>query len=228
MPGPETPMRGHLLHGYLQFYNSQQWTMAKPEPWIWQHRETSTMTAHDPSRRRKSMVGRGTSPAEFEIFGMVVPLKRPGFLMLRRPTWANVGSADREFAVHYDKQLVTLSKAMEENGVNPYIGEQFYLKPKAFAPKLTLQDKDEIVLTYEGGEFQENAVLFATVTLAVSPSKTALRREFYTLQVKEIRGLLKEGVLSEMVITTDYDTSADKATEEAGEGEEGQETGDDE
>ncbi|KAK6977023.1 hypothetical protein R3P38DRAFT_2810721 [Favolaschia claudopus] len=92
-----------------------------------------------------------------------------GFIELRRPTWKNLASADREFAVHYDKQLVSLAKALEQNNVDPSI------------------KNDCIILTSENTDFKVDTVIFATATLSVYPFKISGREEFYSLDVKSVR-----------------------------------------
>ncbi|KAK7040613.1 hypothetical protein R3P38DRAFT_2769084 [Favolaschia claudopus] len=106
-----------------------------------------------------------------------------GFIELKKPTWASMGSADREFAIYYDKQLVTLCKALEENKVDSSL------------------ENDAIVLTSENTQFKEGTVIFATATLSIYPHKISGREEYYALEVKSIRGSLKEGDAFEISLT---------------------------
>ncbi|KAK6977006.1 hypothetical protein R3P38DRAFT_2771334 [Favolaschia claudopus] len=184
MRGPRTPLRGHLLSGYLSFYNSQRWPLAEPESWTWKNTGISAVP-QDPYRRRVSLVGPSSTAAVFEVFGMVKGAvnihgtrqyrsltkhkSSEGFIELRRPTWKNLASADREFAVHYDKQLVSLAKALEQNNVDPSI------------------KNDCIILTSENTDFKVDTVIFATATLSVYPFKISGREEFYSLDVKSVR-----------------------------------------
>ncbi|KAJ7731966.1 hypothetical protein B0H16DRAFT_1468763 [Mycena metata] len=144
------------LRAFLGFLEEASFPLTTySEDWIWAPTTNGLLAKYlKPSGR--------SSAIRFSIFGIVAESERPGIVTLCRPEWDDDGSVGRELSVHYDTQLVTLSRILEDNRWEP-----------------TFRN-NEIVLEHDTPA-DVGSVYFATATLRIKEEVEDIEHEAYVL-----------------------------------------------
>ncbi|KAJ6451370.1 hypothetical protein C8R47DRAFT_407297 [Mycena vitilis] len=164
----DPPLRPHLLKAFLQYYHTCSSPLSSYSLWKWVRRGHG-LNAQQSSGRITTGNAR-TSPVRFTVFGMVKETTRLNVIELERPHWDIMDIVSRDLVLHYDMQLLTLSRALDEHGWES-------------GAEIT----DHIVLTSDIKPIEPGSLLFATVLLTVREYSDQADEEAYVLEVVELK-----------------------------------------
>ncbi|KAJ7042859.1 hypothetical protein C8F04DRAFT_1175955 [Mycena alexandri] len=159
-------LRPHLLRGFLRFLQESKWPLTSNETsWIW------TKAGNGIIAQRNRTNARDAEPVsvKFTIFGQVLDSDEINVVTLGRPEWNRDGAIGRELAMHFDLQLLTLAKILEEKG----------WKARNFCG-------DKLRVIHDGEPIAIGGAYFATATLTIKDSIADNDEEPYVLH-KRVR-----------------------------------------
>ncbi|KAJ7025247.1 hypothetical protein C8F04DRAFT_1191601 [Mycena alexandri] len=161
-------LRPHLLRAFLGFLEESRWPLTRVDPaWIWK----KTQGGVSPKITRSNLPDAEPVSVKFTIFG-IISESDVDTVVLGKPEWKGDGAVGRELALHFDSQLLTLTKILESKG----------WKPGRFcADRLVIMHNEEPVVV--GGAY------FATATLTVKDAIEDDDDEPYILEMRTMEAV---------------------------------------
>ncbi|KAJ7090624.1 hypothetical protein C8R44DRAFT_750860 [Mycena epipterygia] len=163
-----TSVRPHILRGLIEYLDAAKWTLCIDQlDCRWNNIEGGKCA------KRVGNMSTGNPKAGttiyFCVFG-IVKEQSETTITLTRPAWDADGSLGREFQIEYDRQLLTLSRALELHGKPAQLGNEIVLH------------SDTPTVTPVG------AALFATASLTIL-SDDGQPAPYYCLEVQSFEAV---------------------------------------
>ncbi|KAJ7122262.1 hypothetical protein C8R44DRAFT_733247 [Mycena epipterygia] len=121
-----TSVRPHILRGLIEYLDAAKWTLCVDKlDCRWNNIKGGKCAKHVGNMSTGNPKA-GTT-IYFCVFG-IVKEQSGTTITLIRPDWDADGSLGREFQIEYDRQLLTLARALESHGQPAQLGNEIVLR----------------------------------------------------------------------------------------------------